>query len=269
MDTMEIVLVVLGILAFIGSFLLPGGKKDKLGDGNSVNQKKIKELVSKEMEQIKTQVDGVAEEAVEYSMEKTERALERLSNEKIMAVSEYSDTVLKEISNNHKEVMFLYDLLNEKQKSIKLTMAELLRTVKEAESAAQSAGLTPIQTSAQGSVSTQSKTPEYKQVATGTSPSAGQPVSGNAGTTNKVGFESRKDTSGSDMTGTHITFPVSQGTIEEQPTKFDNAIQRQREVNQNGRILELYQKGKSKVDIAKELGLGVGEVKLVLDLYQK
>jgi hypothetical protein len=248
MDTMEIVLMVVGMLAFIGGFLLPGGKKEKLGEGNSVNQKEIKELISKEMEKIKKQVDGVTEEAVEYSMEKTERALERLSNEKIMAVSEYSDTVLKEISNNHKEVMFLYDLLNEKQKSIKLTMAELLRTVKEAESAAQSAGLTPIHASPQGSVSSQSKIPEHKQVDARTSLPAGQPVSVNTGRSSKQDFVPRE---------------------EEQQSKSVDEIQRQREVNQNGLILDLFQKGKSKVDIAKELGLGVGEVKLVLDLYQK
>ena len=38
-------------------------------------------------------------------------------------------------------------------------------------------------------------------------------------------------------------------------------------VNNNKRILKLHQQGKSKVAIAKELGLGVGEVKLVIDLY--
>lgn len=38
--------------------------------------------------------------------------------------------------------------------------------------------------------------------------------------------------------------------------------------NNNERILELYNQGKSKVAIAKELGLGVGEVKLVIDLFR-
>ena len=39
-------------------------------------------------------------------------------------------------------------------------------------------------------------------------------------------------------------------------------------VNHNQRILELYQLGKSNVEIAKELNLGVGEVKLVIDLFK-
>ena len=37
----------------------------------------------------------------------------------------------------------------------------------------------------------------------------------------------------------------------------------------NQKILDLYRKGKSAVDIAKELGLGVGEVKLVIGLFRE
>lgn len=38
--------------------------------------------------------------------------------------------------------------------------------------------------------------------------------------------------------------------------------------NNNERILELHNAGKSNVAIAKELGLGVGEVKLVIGLFE-
>ena len=38
--------------------------------------------------------------------------------------------------------------------------------------------------------------------------------------------------------------------------------------NNNERILELHSQGKSNVAIAKELGLGIGEVKLVIDLFE-
>ncbi len=55
-------------------------------------------------------------------MNNTERELSKVSNEKIMAVSEYSDTVLAEIDKNHKEAMFLYDMLNDKHKDIGRTI---------------------------------------------------------------------------------------------------------------------------------------------------
>ena len=38
--------------------------------------------------------------------------------------------------------------------------------------------------------------------------------------------------------------------------------------NKNDKILSLHAEGKSNVAIAKELGLGVGEVKLVIDLFK-
>ena len=41
------------------------------------------------------------------------------------------------------------------------------------------------------------------------------------------------------------------------------------EINHNPQILRLYKSGKDIVEIAKELGLGKGEVKLVIDLYNE
>jgi DNA-binding NarL/FixJ family response regulator len=38
--------------------------------------------------------------------------------------------------------------------------------------------------------------------------------------------------------------------------------------NNNDRILQMHKEGMSNVDIAKELGLGVGEVKLVINLFK-
>ena len=38
--------------------------------------------------------------------------------------------------------------------------------------------------------------------------------------------------------------------------------------NNNEKILQLSKEGKSNVEIAKELGLGIGEVKLVIDLFK-
>uniref|UniRef100_UPI004055B7B6 DUF6115 domain-containing protein n=1 Tax=Acetatifactor sp. TaxID=1872090 RepID=UPI004055B7B6 len=45
--------------------------------------------------------------------------------------------------------------------------------------------------------------------------------------------------------------------------------QEETDCNRNEKILKLYRQGKTQVAIAQELGLGVGEVKLVIDLYQK
>lgn len=39
--------------------------------------------------------------------------------------------------------------------------------------------------------------------------------------------------------------------------------------NKNERVLALHKQGKSNVAIAKELGLGVGEVNLIIDLFKE
>ena len=38
--------------------------------------------------------------------------------------------------------------------------------------------------------------------------------------------------------------------------------------NSNEKILEMHRAGKSNMAIAKELGLGIGEVKIVIDLFE-
>jgi DNA-binding NarL/FixJ family response regulator len=54
---------------------------------------------------------------------------------------------------------------------------------------------------------------------------------------------------------------------ESQPKVADDAKVSEKK-NRNDEILELHKQGKSNVAIARQLGLGVGEVKLVIDLYK-
>ena len=49
-------------------------------------------------------------------MDATEDQMNRLCNEKIMAIDEFSKQLLEKIENNHKEVVFMYNMLNEKEK---------------------------------------------------------------------------------------------------------------------------------------------------------
>lgn len=134
---MEIILLVAGGLIFILSFFIPD-KKGAAGSLGHSAENEVKELVSREMESLRSHMDEVVEEAVTYAMEKTERSLERLTNEKIMAVNEYSDTVLTEIHKNHEEAVFLYDMLNNKHTSLKNTASEINAAVREAEGAMRS-----------------------------------------------------------------------------------------------------------------------------------
>ena len=134
MGAMEIVLLAAGVIVFVLSFFIPTGKTADAGTKKLV-EKEVKNVVAQEMDEVKERIEDIVDETVDYAVEKTERSLERVSNEKIMAVNEYSDTVLEDINKNHQEVMFLYDMLNDKHENIKSTVSQIEKTVKEAEAA--------------------------------------------------------------------------------------------------------------------------------------
>lgn len=223
----EIVLLIAGGIIFILSFLIPSREEKGQVQAGPMAREEIRELVSRELDSVKDHVDDVVEEAVTYAMEKTERSLERLSNEKIMAINEYSDTVLAEIHRNHEEAMFLYDMLNSKHINIKNTVSEVNRTMKEAEVTVNTI---------------QRLTPE----ATGTP---------------KAAFVR---TAEEQMAKTVLEeiLPVPKEPAGGSGKDEDGAAG-----NSNERILELYSRGMNDIQIARELGLGVGEVKLVIDLF--
>ena len=228
---MEIILLIAGGIIFVLSFFIPDGK-GKSGGADGLAEQEVKKLVSQELEAVRNHVDDVVEEAVTYSMEKTERSLERLSNEKIMAVSEYSDTVLAEIHKTHEEVMFLYDMLNNKHTSLKNTVAEVNRAVREAEEA--TLALKQLAEAAE------TEAAQISEASRDMEPEKAMPEA------------VEEPTDGQD------TDSGSEGAAEEGEYGSDKE-----------KIKALYRQGRSVADIARELGLGVGEVKLVIDLFQK
>ena len=140
MNWLEVALIVFGVGAFAGSFLIKG-KSEEEDEGQQIDVELIRSVIYKEMGDAKERVAEVVDETLEYAVEKTERASERISNEKIMAISEYSETVLADINKSHQEVMFLYDMLNDKHNNLKETVKHVDKTAREAEEAANAAAL--------------------------------------------------------------------------------------------------------------------------------
>lgn len=218
MGILEVILLIAGIVIFVGSFLLPVGKEES-GIDKEAAKEEIHSLLEEEMQTVRIQMQDKMEETSGDVLEKAERSLERLTNEKIMAVNEYSDTVLNEIHKNHEEAMFLYDMLNNKHANIKDTVSKMDKAVKAAEE--------------------KTKTPDREPVA--------------------ENVESEKAAVTDTIAKPEETVSPEIGFM------GDTAEEGQ---NNNEKILEMHRQGKSTVAIAKELGLGVGEVKLVIDLYK-
>ena len=216
MGILEVVLLIAGIMIFIGSFLLPSGKTEESGINKEAEKEEIRGLLE-ELQKVRSQMQDRMEETSEDAVEKAERSLERLTNEKIMVINEYSDTVLQEIHKNHEEAMFLYDMLNSKHANIKDTVSKMDKAVKAAENKAKIKEEKP------------EKEPKEKK---NEKPAEAMETAESAP---EIGFTGE--------------------TAEEGQ-------------NNNEKILKMHRQGKSTVEIAKELGLGVGEVKLVIDLYK-
>lgn len=131
MDTIEIILLVLGVLAFVLSFVLPKRREELDEDTKKQAGEQMRDILDKEIESVRFKIEEVVEETIEESSDDTKRVLEKLTNEKIMAINEYTGTVIEDINKNHKEVLFLYDMLNDKHVNIRNTAAEVEKTINE------------------------------------------------------------------------------------------------------------------------------------------
>ncbi len=135
MGALEIILIIAGAMIFIISFIMPEMGSELEQVDPQITKKQISDMIEKELKDVKEQVSEIVDETSTYSVEKTERALERLTNEKITAVSEFSETVLEDIHKSHEEVMFLYDMLNTKHEDLKEEASKVSASVKAAREA--------------------------------------------------------------------------------------------------------------------------------------
>ena len=274
MNITELILLIFGGIVFTVSFFLPsGGKKEKDGISKA-DEEEIKEIIGREVEEAKTQISDIVDETITYSMEKTERSMERLTNEKIMAVNEYSDTVLEQINKNHKEAVFLYDMLNDKHENLKSTVSEAVKTASEVKKTVKDAEVTAREAKEQAvEIKEQIPAPVPEKEFVPIQAPRVEVTDGSA--TAEIEKEQEKPK----RKTTRKVKPEASASKEEavDPEKTEKASKVDLSMaapgktggrNSNERILELHKAGKSNMAIAKELGLGIGEVKLVIDLFE-
>lgn len=338
MGALEIILLAAGIVIFIASFCIPVKQEKLKEETKNLAAQEIKSMVEQEIDHVHERLEELSAEEMQRRIEESERSMERVSNEKIMAVGEYSDTVLEEIHKSHEEVVFLYDMLKNKRESLEESYAktdkeiqDLLQQVKDSEitvhenleelekkfgelaveKAKKVSYVEPAQREEKavltGIEALSRKAAERKSAGKGSARventvSAGAGVSGEEKETvdfqpfvpekidvvpkrkmtgkaveKPVGAEEKtgsKDAAEKKMAGRKSPVKKPAKTKEKLPAENENMMllssnhEESGEVNSNGRILELHRAGKSNMAIARELGLGIGEVKLVIDLYE-
>ena len=221
MTAVEITLIIVGIVFLLVSFLVQEKLSPKdIESITNLSENELKIIVEKQLKNANDQVEDAITDVVEDKTETTKRALEKETNEKIMAIDEYSNTVLESMNKTHNEILFLYSMLNDKHTEL-TDLAAQLQQFSEQMKHTENEVLENLALAAQD---VRQKVNETKPI-----------------DENEVILASL----GTDAKGTE-----------------------QDQINHNDRILMLHQQGLSDVEIARELGLGLGEVKLVIGLFK-
>ena len=230
----EIVLILIGVIFIAASFYITEKlSQQDLDQISLMSQADLKKISEKQIKEMKDKVDNALEDIIDESLEVAQRGLEKETNNKIMAVSEYSETVLENINNTHNEITFLYSMLNEKQAEAAQLVGELQKHTK------------------------QIRDMDLENTI------AKAEAASNAIVNIEKNFEPIQLQS--------IEVVEEETAINETTNlkEFQDVPEEVPALSKNEQILLLYKEGKDEVEIAKTLDCGLGEVRLVIGLYNE
>ena len=226
------ILLLIGVVFMIGSFFVTEKlSPSELNQIAELSEEELKRIIDRGLKNAETRIEDAIDEQVDQSSEKVDRSLEKVTNDKIMAISEYSDTVIESMNKTHNEIMFLYSMLNDKHTELTGMAADLQRLAADVRSLEEKAPLTAPQAA-----------PERAAAVSAASAVTLVPVE-------------KADTTGRE------TAPAEQK--EEMPETEET-----KQEGLHAEILKLKKLGMTEVQIAKKLGIGIGEVRLVNGLYR-
>ena len=214
-----LIVTIVGIICIVVSFMMVGKEEpvseeeenpevgNRITDDYELNEEELAILQRKVSDKISQDVNEIIYNA--------DQSLSTMTNEKMLALGDYAVTVCDEIEKNHKEVMFLYSMLNDKEKEVKELVSE-----------------------------SDAKIAELKEAS-------------------ELALDA--------YVGEPVELNVTEPMVPDEPEAIMEMMEEEpavEEDNTNDIILGMKRSGMSIIEIARELGLGVGEVKLVVDLYQ-
>ena len=265
---LEIVLIAIGAAFIIVSFRITESLNPKeLEHLGQLSSEQLKKIIDRELKNATVDIDHRLGDIIDESMLHVDDVLGRETNNKIMAISEFSDGVIDKINKNHEEVMFLYNMLNDKH--VELT-----------DFASQVAEMTS--NIPQTVYVTEPKpvfTPEVEQqVAPPANPQPEpepEPENSFHNTRPFTNFDSLDENDLFDKDKVIEERQALDIVPDEEPVKPSKPKAKAPEpvltgvkTNHNQQILDMFNQGKDIMTIARELKLGIGEVKLVVELYK-
>ena len=126
MAVVEIVLVVIGIIFFVGSFFVA----EKLSSSDvkkvaEMSESELKIVMDSELAEAKAKISDIVDDTIDLSINKIKRDLEKETTDKLMAIGEYSSATNEELNKANKEATMLYSMLADKHDEINRCIDEL------------------------------------------------------------------------------------------------------------------------------------------------
>lgn len=302
MTGIEVSCIIIGFACICISFFV-SRKTSAAGAGSSeaVHSPAAEVWTEKDEQMVRERLDEILQEQQVECIEDAKDQMGTICNEKIMAVDEFSTQILEKINSNHQEVVFMYNMLNEKQKELKMVMSESSRgqrpaadgessqdTGRSGEKTAQvkMADPVPVPSGATGGTQASSLKParavpvrreqagvplEERQRAAELEQAAMQ-SSGTSAPTGLSQVTKTKKKAGQQKTAAAAQASTPTPSVAGEPKgKADQSgdVQSEDSIpgNVNLEIQRMYKEGKSVLEISKALDVGQGEVKLVIALY--
>lgn len=244
--------VEIGLLIAGAAFIVVGNmfaENRKGNNGLGANEREI--WSDKDEVTIKDRVNIVLSDKSEQIINETDDKLCHISNEKIMEFQEFADQLLEKLNENHNQTVFMYKMLTDKQDEMKewITNIDTMYSLVKNEINDYKNTLPDVTEQIEVIEKHEKKETEKKTVE---SKNDKEPEMPNVIQESVSGKTKQKNIEKNDQSD---------------KSKFAN-VKSVGVSNKNEKILELYDSGKTIVEVSKMLGIGQGEVKLVVGLYR-
>lgn len=296
MDIIVIICLIIGVGCIGASFFIKekadidNHEKEKIAEeirGRALSEDSVKKVMTRVEKGFSEKLSAISEDKLGGFADK----MSEIANDKMLAINDMSGQLMEKIEQNHKEVIFLYDMLNEKSDYLKDFSAKIdglrhelereeerikalnndlddkMIKVKEVRQTVIAKPVAPVEV----------KQEKSRRVPTGIeqAKAAIKPAEVPAQAKNLVKMKKEVEDIPSDINDIFDTDErdifrdAEVPEITEEIDEIDLSPELTEELSTNDKILKMHSEGKSVMEISKELGMGQGEVQLILGLYGK
>lgn len=266
MEPITVIMLILAAALLIGSCFLPAKTTGEVDEDKLLLKLAKRELTPEETERIRQKVDEIISQKTEEVILKTDDHLSTVANEKIISVDEYSKQIMERLDKNNSDATFLYHMISDTKEELKNEIAEARNTEHALRSLSQQVQTAKKEASVEKPEMQQAKqtVKDVKKNETDIKSSLQPEKKKNESVpVNKKGKAKAPEKSA----------PSAKEPVDD-IAELLKAVSSQEEMKEDAgrdiqkeKILELHKKGWSIREISRELSMGQGEVKLVIDLY--